>query len=715
MAQRQDRQEWLTACELAALALPGLPGTESAIIRRAKREDWSFRKRSGRGGGREYHISSLPKEARDALLDQAIAALPEALCALPAPAAKSLPVKAEETAALPAPATLKGWQRETMDARCAILNTLEQLASAHGVNNAIATLVKQSKACALPAHLQSLVGQANARKGKIGARTLSRSTLLRWKRELAAASGNPVALAPVDAQDDPRLPAERRARAVPEWAPYFLKCYRKPQKPSVQDALDELEESGALPPHLALPSPSQCYRLLEKMSIVERERGRRSGSELRALKGYRHRDTSQFDPCDIYQCDGHSFKARVAHPVHGKPFHPEVCAVIDSATRLVMGWSAGLSESNQTVADALRHACAVSPEKPYGGIPAIFYTDPGSGNKAHVNADPALGRYARLGVDFRTGIVGNSQARGLIERLQQTLWIKAAKQLATYTGRDMDHTTEYKTTRLVDAQVRKTGKSELLPSWPQFLDLCRQAVERYNNTPHRSLPKITDESGRRRHMTPLEAWGQHLARGWTQPTLSQIELDDCFRPRVEVTTRRGEVRLFGNLYYHGELVHHGGEKVFVEYEVQDGSRVWVRDRQERLICIAGFEANKSAAQPVSAVEAARAEREKRRMAVVERKREEILLESRGVIEVGPAPAEIEAARAELMIEMAEPEKKHETPEGEWDRYRLARHYQRLLGAGHSVPAGGQAWLKAYEGLSEYKEIRALEDELGVPK
>lgn len=702
MGVERGANDWLTARELAELALPGLPGTERRIREKADREGWQSRKRAGRGGGLEYHVKGLPELARVALLDAMIAAMPEKSCPLPVVTTPVLPVVLEQKS-LPAPATLKGWQRRMMDARCMLLQHLDHLAEVHGVNRAIEAMVKAAKAGALPEHLQMLIGQANARGGKSGSRTLSRSSLLRWKREVKAAGGNYVALAP----------KEQQRETVPPWAPYFLKCYRKPQKPSVPDALAEL--ATLLPPQITFPSEAQCYRLLAKMSAVDRERGRCTGNELRALKGYRRRDTSDLDPCAVYQCDGHSFKARVAHPVHGKPFHPEVCAVIDAATRMVMGWSAGLSESNQTVADALRHACTVDEEKPFGGIPAIFYTDPGSGNLANVNADPVLGRYARLGITFKTGIVGNSQARGLVERLQQTLWIKAAKQLPTFTGKDMDHTTEYKTTRLVDAQVKKAGQSPLMPSWPQFLDLCRQAVERYNHAPHKSLPTIVDETGHKRHMTPAECYAGHLTRGWVPPTMSQTELDDCFRPRVTVTTRRGEVRLFGNVYFHGELVHHGGEKVIVEYAVQDGSKVWVRDQDERLICIAGFESNKSAMFPVAEVEVAAENREKRRLANIERKREEIIEERRGVIALVPAPEQIEAQRAALIAEFAEESTTNvvSLPTDGAGRLRLCRELQRRVAEGEALEERERAWLADYMRGTEYRIFAEVEQDLAA--
>jgi putative transposase len=680
--------------------------TRAGAEKRAKAENWPYVEaaaKGGRGGKRrEYVVSGLPEGVRGNLLEKRIEAIDGTVATLPVVATPILPAVIEPRT-LQAPATLKKWQREMMDARCQLLQHMEQLAGTFGTNLAIEMLVKAAKGGALQPHIQTLIGQANARGGKSGSRTLSRSSLLRWKRELKEAGGNYVALAPKEVQRE----------AVPAWAPYFLKCYRKPQKPSVPDALAEL--ATLIPPHITFPSEAQCYRLLAKMSSVDRERGRCTGNELRALKGFRHRDTSELDPCAVYQCDGHSFKARVAHPVHGKPFHPEVCAVIDAATRMVMGWSAGLSESNQTVADALRHACTIDQEKPFGGIPAIFYTDPGSGNLANVNADPVLGRYARLGITFKTGIVGNSQARGLVERLQQTLWIKAAKQLPTFTGKAMDHTTEYKTTRLVDAQVKKTGGSALMPSWPQFLDLCRQAVERYNHAPHKSLPKIVDETGHKRHLTPAECYAGHLAKGWVPPTMSQAELDDCFRPRVTVTTRRGEVRLFGNVYFHGELVHHGGEKVVVEYAVQDGSRVWVRDVDERLICIAGFESNKSAMFPVAEVEVAAENREKRRLANVERKREEIIEERRGVISLAPAPELIEASRAALEIEMAEESAANVValPTDGAGRLRLCRDLQRRIAEGSCIGERERAWLADYMRGSEYRIFAEVEQDLAA--
>ncbi len=53
-------KEWFSAAELAKLQLPEVPSTERAIQLRAEREEWSKRRRQGRGGGWEYPVDDDP-------------------------------------------------------------------------------------------------------------------------------------------------------------------------------------------------------------------------------------------------------------------------------------------------------------------------------------------------------------------------------------------------------------------------------------------------------------------------------------------------------------------------------------------------------------------------------------------------------------------------------------------------------------------------------
>jgi len=67
-------KEWFSARELAGL--PGVRESESGLIRCAKKKEWKARKRQAKGGGREYHINSLPPETQQHLRrQQAIAAV----------------------------------------------------------------------------------------------------------------------------------------------------------------------------------------------------------------------------------------------------------------------------------------------------------------------------------------------------------------------------------------------------------------------------------------------------------------------------------------------------------------------------------------------------------------------------------------------------------------------------------------------------------------
>lgn len=59
--------EWFNAQEIAGL--PEMPGTQQNVKLKAKRDGWLRRPRQARGGGFEYHISSLPLNAQNALSD----------------------------------------------------------------------------------------------------------------------------------------------------------------------------------------------------------------------------------------------------------------------------------------------------------------------------------------------------------------------------------------------------------------------------------------------------------------------------------------------------------------------------------------------------------------------------------------------------------------------------------------------------------------------
>jgi putative transposase len=607
---------WHTAAELARLKLPGLPRTERAIQLRAAREDWKSRERQARGGGREHPVSALPKDAQHAIARRRLADRPAHLPAVRAPQAAT---------------DLKDWQRRRLEARAALLAEIDRL-MLDGLTQgkAVKALVDAAHDRILAPELQRLIPVANARAGGSGARTLSRRAVYYWLESRAAAGGDVTALAPAPAPE----------AAIPAWAGALMDLHGRPTKPSLQFCIDELARPGALPAGVKPPTYDQARGFFKKLDTISKNTGRLGPRALKALKAYHARDTSELWPGAVFVGDGHTFKAEVAHPIHGRPFRPEVTTAIDAFTRRICGWSAALAESAVAVADCFRHAATTST------TPDIWYYDNGSGaNNAH-HDDPITGLLARVGTAKKNSIAWSSQARGIIEIIHKTVYHPAAKRLATYVGADMDREARQKAFKVTRADVKATGTSRILPSWADFLALVQRAIGEYNARPHSSLPKIVDPAtGRRRHQFPNEAWAAAIATGWQPDPIPAAEAEDLFRPAVRRTTNRALVSLFGNDYYHRSLEALGGTEVMVAYDIHDASTVWVRDLQGRMICEAVWDGHKTSYFPVTVAEQARQNRVAQKLKRLDAHRDTAeaelrapLLEHQPAMVVPPIPA-----------------------------------------------------------------------------
>ena len=565
--------------------------------RHATRERWQHQEAPLPTGNKRrlYPIATLPDDIADALRAHRDAAN----------------TPAEPTSSVPTEVTpLADWQRQTADARRAILRYLNDMTEQTGtLNRAYTALAEASRSGTLPAEIADLIPQAKAKRATAvtGNTDLSTRTLKRW-HSLYKKSGW-AALAPDAPRDDNKAP--------PAWAEPLLKLYRRPTEPSLSWAVENLPSH--LPAGVPMPSYHQARRFLQSLPPVERERGRRGANELLALQGFKRRIDTDLEPLAVATADGHSFKALVAHPRHGRPFGPEVCAIMDTTTRYVFGWSAGLAESRWVVMDAIRHAVESQ------GVFAMFFTDNGSGfvNKT-LHDTEVRGLLSRIGATPVTAIPGRAQSRGKIERLQSSLWKRAARELVTYTGRDMDREERKKVEKKITRDLRARGASRYLMSWDNFLTWAGEAVDRYNNRPHTALPKIRDpQTGKLRHRSPAEELASWKRQGWTPEALPEPILKDMFRPYERRMVQRGEVQLPWGRYYNDTAVAYHGQYVHVGYDIHDGSRVWVREEHTgRLICVAHRDANVIPEQPKNKVEHAMRQRHKRRLELLERHIEE---------------------------------------------------------------------------------------------
>lgn len=608
---------WFTAKQLAGL--PGMPATEFRTREKLTRLAVPSRPRTGRGGGVEFDSAALPSETRKALMLEQVA---QAAPMLPAVLHQQFQVPAAAPTAqhlpnAPVQRVPSDAERACADARLILVNQVLELARLNGLTRACQMLALQLMSGQCTSNLQDAARKANrkARTAAVGERTLFRWISLH-------AQGGWWALLPAAA-------AQTDLSAIEEDVAAVLGRYhsRDPQFRNLTDAAKHVTKAMGRHFDEWETLYDRTRRALKKVDNVALIKSRHSGSQRAALLPFRRRDTTVFSPLDCCVVDGHTFKAKVRHPDHGAPFAPEVTVVIDAATRRICGWSCSLSENTIAVGDAMRHAVGNV------GVFAIVYSDNGAGETAKAFDCPVDGIIKRMGGDHRTGIPGNPQGRGLIERGWRTHMIKVARQFPTYQGGDVDDGTlrkvsaelakEQRALRRADITGQVVQLSNKVPTWQQFLDAVEAGVTEYNaQHRHRSLPK--NAAGKR--MTPEEAWAASFDPA-LQHRMDPLELRMTFMPSVLRTAKRGEVVLFNQHYFAGELMGRevDGQMVSVRYDIHDPAIVMVYTTDGRFVCEAKWNANKSGYFPKPVIEMAR---EKRVRATVTRRQQQIDLAMR---------------------------------------------------------------------------------------
>lgn len=597
---------WYSAQELAGL--PGMPTTDRRVRARAEKNLWISRKML-RGKGVEYSAKSLPAETRqhiEQLAHSLVAKLPATAVAQVAPTAVA--VQPAKAATLPAGAVLVGGrvrrvkadeklsdrERAYRDAAIVLCRAVEaaQAATDCSVKRACRELAARLVDGEVSHELRD-AAQATYLKPRKGAgpfggveATVSRLQKLMGLFEQGRRVGDPARyLVPGMREKEGHNPVHVAA---------FLRFYCHPTRPPVAEAYRRmvpfLAENG-----LPEISYTTVCRIEASLPVTVKYRGRVTGSEWRGLKPYIERDVSMFKANDIWVGDGHSFKAKIAHPQHGQPFVPEVTVIIDWVSRKIVGWSASLSESTVAVSDAFRHAQMTTRARPL-----VYYSDNGSGQTGKMIDCPIAGTLARQGIAHETGIPGNPQARGIIERLWQVTLIPLARTYPTCTWRGADDNAVTKMLKLLN---RKDQGGIVIPSWRQFLDDVAAAVERYNLThEHRELAGLT----------PEEAYQAKLDRDSIVFGPSDAEIAALWMPEVVRKPRRGLVEVFGNTYCKRDLVDvlPEGSRVRVRYDLHNAEQVWLLTMDGVFLGTAKWNGHAVAAFPVAEIERKRAERVK---------------------------------------------------------------------------------------------------------
>ena len=637
------------------------------VARTAKKENWQAEQRAKKQGGNLWLVQSMPTSTQQTIKDTLfvnLAVLNEN---------ENNIVNQNITSFIKKDLTEK--QEQIRDARAYVLNIVENIQAEKGVLCGINTFISLVRAEKIEG-IEALLTIAKQAQGLISSRTIWNWLSLKKKYGIDG-------LAPKK--------KERVNAIFPNWLPKMLVEYRKPSKPSLSQCYENLKKQG-----LDLPSLRTVQRIVKKLGSVELNRGRMLKREHKSLTAFVRRDFSKLLPTDVYTADGHTVDMYVLHPMHGKPFRPEVTSILDIATRACVGFSISLNENSWGVADALRMSVQNF------GIPAIFYTDNGSGFKNKMLETENIGILARLGITAAHSLPYASQARGVIERFQQ-VFIRGTREFVGYAGKDMDKEALQLVYRHSRKEIKTTGTSKKFLSFEQFLAWVNTQVIEYNNRIHTTLKE-----------SPANRWERLKAQA-TILKPSTEELKDLFRPYEIRTVNRCEIRIFNSIYFSINLERQHTEQVRVGYDIHDPSYIIVRDLDGRFITSAQLNANSVDYFPDSVVEKARENRLKGRLNRIELKKQEALEEFHGVkiVEYLDLTDNQKNTHEELILEFEKekeikPLRQEETRE---ERFKWALKQEGALKKGLLAKELLEQ-LQRYQRTPEYKSMSLMYEDFG---
>ena len=319
MTMLQPRKEWWTATEIAEAGLADLPNSQQAVTDHAKRLDWRAhpqysRRRSGRGGGWEYHWRLFPSRAQTELLKAVAAPEPETLSASQDRAATwawfdALPKSVKDVAA----------------DRLRVIQTVEQLDGALGRFLAVDTVARQE--------------------------AVSARTLWNW---LSMVGSVDIAdrLAYLAPRHRAAQPKRDRATCSREFLDWLKADFLRLGEPSFQSCYDRVvmacDDRG-----LAVLSPRTARRWMnENVPRVTQVYARQGLSGLQKCFPPQIRDRSMLTAMEAVNADCHKIDIFVKWPGIDKPVRPQIIAFQDLYSNKILSWRVDLDPNKVAVMSA---------------------------------------------------------------------------------------------------------------------------------------------------------------------------------------------------------------------------------------------------------------------------------------------------------------------------------------------------------------------------
>lgn len=603
-----ENERWLSAKDAAPFWGVG----ECMFRRTAKKANLLTRKAKGRKGV-EYALSSFPPDVQRRA-KEAAAAESDLTGVTDAEAAENLPPELRDR-----------WDNATDPQRSIAVNRdqlmrlIEEVSrhakpqrkgvrgerSTLGITGAFAQLRTQYRNGELSADRIAIIFGSLERPGKT--RTFpSNATVAAWRAAWLSGGRRPASLVPMDKRRiDPKEENED---------PFVIEYLRiKKAKPYLDDVAihRHLENWGQKTGHPILSLRQISYRI-EIGAISQEALAAGLGRGLRRKRQpYVMRDSSGNLLMGVVQADGTTFDAWVWVPKLERFIRPEVWTVLETKTRKIVGFAVGYTENRHVVFAALRLTAQTH------GLWGHLCVDGGKGvdNKA-MRGDfegdcTSIQGVAGFQIEF--GRARDPNGHGKVERIQGSVHAKAAEQLPTYCGKelqkDRDKYLAFEKLRTranegtPDERARVFAKLRSAEMDPFGLaDHCLNGLEHFgrwlassvvsahNARHHRSIGKSPDAAW-------LEAFATTPDN--LKPTpLSFEEARDLFAIRKPAVMRNGIVTINTLSYYSGPLAEQLHGKPVMVGLLDDPLKVVIQDEVGRVLGYADLDGNKQEEIPL---------------------------------------------------------------------------------------------------------------------
>lgn len=532
-------KEWFTAKELAEFKLPTLPSTERNIQLKSKRDCWKSRARSGRGGGKEYHISSLPEVARIQL------------AVMTAPAAKKEAAKTEiNPQGLAEYAHIEGRAKSRIDAKLEILEAFKEFQKTLGFANTRARYIFAEKYNAGEVNLPDWVSRTII--------NVSACTLRNWTEVLANKGISGLAGKYGCRKGTGIIDTNEAVKN------YILGAIYETPHVSCKNIMRGLrarfkETGDILPSYRTLQDWVKTWKedneqLLTAVKNPDAWRSKYKSAAGSASESItRLNQEWQFDgtPSDLLLSDGKRCNIVGIIDVYSRRLSLHVC---DKASAFAVG-------------------CATRKALLKWGIPETVRTDNGS----DYVADYIKRIFAALGIERIQCRPFNPQEKPHIERVFRTFSHSLLEQLEGYVGHNIVERKDIEARNAFSKRLfKKEEKIELRLTAQELQEFCDDWCQNiYEREEHSSLGITPDEKA--------ASYTGEIRRIADERCLDVLLAKPAGKDGIRVVSKKG-IAYEGSYYNAPELGGHEGEQVRLLIDEQDYGELYAFDLDGKFIC-----------------------------------------------------------------------------------------------------------------------------------